>query len=311
MPMKKLIISIFLCLSALFSGAQVPGTEDLLVTMPVPPDNLTNLTQRCNYIVERYWKTFNPKSSFSNLDHLNKTMGQFFAVVPYASADTVKLAVDRLTQAVGKAKAENLITLAKIAERWTGADTSQYLSDELYMMFLEPVLSNKKAKGPERARFEAQYRKLKNSSQGAVIQDFDLTLPDGSVKKFSEVAAAPHRIIFFYDPDCTDCRLAKARLSADFVVDGLVKGDVIDIIAIYPGEPDDAWRADAETLPKNWIVGAYPDADRYFTMRNQPEIYYLDGNNMVVSKDVQVEGIMNGFRQLLIQAGQKTDAENR
>lgn len=310
MQMKKLIISFFLCVTAMIAGAQVPGTEDLLVTMPVPPENMSNLTQRCNFIVERYWKTFNPKSSFSNMDRLNKTMGQFCAVVPYASVDTVRLAINRLAEAVGKAKAENLITLAKVAERWTGADTSQYLSDELYMMFLEPVIKNKKAKGPERVRIESQYRKLKNSHQGAVINDFEFTQPDGSVKKFYETSDAPHRILFFYDPDCMDCRLAKARLSADFVIDGLVKGDVIDIIAIYPGEPDEEWKKDAESMPENWTVGAWPEADRWFTMRNQPEIYYLDGNNMVVSKDVKVEGLMNGFRQLLIQANKQTNEEN-
>lgn len=296
--MRKLIsILFFTILASVVAPAQVDD-PDLLVTMPVPPQSITRLDQRCNFIVENYWKTFNPKSSFSSLDRLDKTLGVFFDVTPYATADTVHLAIDRLIEQVVKAKPENLLTLTKMVERWCYADTSEYLSEELYFPFVEAVALNKKVKGPLRARFVNQYNQIKNSKVGTTLENFEFIRPDGSKAQFNSITA-PQLLIMFYDPSCTDCRLAKARLSADFVLNSLIDADVLAILALYPDEPNDEWRADAESMPSNWIIGALPEAESMFTMRLQPEIYYLDLNRRIAAKDVVVDNIMQAFRALL------------
>jgi len=112
---------------------------------------------------------------------------------------------------------------------------------------------------------------------------------------------SPHHILcyFFYDPDCIDCRMAKARLAADYSIEKLIEANELAIMAIYPGEADAEWREDAKQLPETWIVGAYPEADRKFTMRVQPEIYYLDKERNVRTKDVAVDNILSAFKQVV------------
>ena len=295
--MRKVISILIFALLASVAGAQT-ADQDLLVTMPVPPKTITRLDERCNYIIEHYWKTFNPKSSFSNLDKLNKTLGTFFDVTPYATADTVHLAIDRLLEAVNKAKPDNLVTLAELAERWCYSDTSEYLSEELYFPFVEAVATNKKVKSPLKARFATQYKQILNSRVGTQLKNFEYILPDGT-RVQSDSIKAPQLLIVFYDPECTDCRLAKARLSADFVLNSLIDNDILTIMALYPDEPTEEWKADAESMPKNWVVGALPNADEMFTMRVQPEIYYMDKSRRIAAKDVNVDNIMAAFRMLL------------
>jgi hypothetical protein len=70
-------------------------------------------------------------------------------------------------------------------------------------------------------------------------------------------------------------------------------------MAIYPGDADEDWREDAKSLPESWIVGANPEIDRKFTMRYQPEIYYLDAERTIRVKDVAVDNILNTFKQFI------------
>ena len=91
--MKKLIHIVAIAIAAAWTlslaAQKAPADPNLLVTMPSPPDRLTTQSQRCNYIVDNYWKTFNPKSSFSSQERLNHTLGTFFGFVPRSGEETV------------------------------------------------------------------------------------------------------------------------------------------------------------------------------------------------------------------------------
>lgn len=306
MKMKKRILNI---LCALMVAVGVHGQTDsqLLVTMPVVPSSLTTLQSRSSYIIDKYWDTFNPKSSFSSLSKLDHTMDQFFSIAPYANADTLHASVGKLVDKVGKAKPDNLVILARIAESKVASDTSEYVSEEIYFPFVEAVATNKKIKSAEKARYAVQYQQLKNSMVGKQIADFQFTRPDGTKGNISDVKT-DHVVLFFYDPECSDCRLAKARLAADIAVPTYINAGALSVVAIYPGDADTEFIESAKDMPENWVVGAYPDADRYFTMRTQPQFYYLDntdGKCTVVAKDVPVSNILMAFNEILKKAMEK------
>lgn len=295
--MKK--ITLFILSTIITLGVRAQAVPELLVTMPTPPDNIERLDERCTYIVDRYWDTFNPKSSFSSLDRLDRTMEQFFSIAPYANAQAVHTAIDRLIEKVGKAKADNLVVLARYAEKWTQSDSAEYVSDEVYFPFVRAVATNKKVKSPEKARYALQYKQLSNSQKGMKPADFAFTRPDGTVGHLSE-ANTPYTLLFFYDPECTDCRLAKARLAADMVIPALIRNGSLTLMAIYPGDTTDEWRKDALTLPKEWTVGAYPEADSNFTMHLQPQYYFLDKDHTILVKDIPTDNILKAFSQFIV-----------
>ena len=296
---------------AVEASAQDKPTEGLLITMPEPPSSIVGLQERSSYIIDKFWDTFNPKSSFSNLGKLDRTMEQFFAIAPYASADTVYASVDKLIDQVAKAKPDNLIILARIAESKIASDTSEYISEELYLPFVNAVANNKKVKGAEKARYQAQYLQLQNSMVGKVAPDFEFTRPDGTHGHLSDVKA-DNVVLFFYNPDCFDCRLAKTRLAADIAVPTYINAGSLAIVAIYPGDAKDPeFKESAKDLPDNWVVGSFPDADRLFTMRTQPQFYYLDntgGRRMIKVKDIPVDNIIVTFNTFLNNALRKANS---
>lgn len=283
---------------------------ELLVPIPEPPKSIERLDERSNYVLEHFWDNFGFKNAFSARKRFDKTLGTFFSVTPYATADTVHMVIDRLIKGIEKARPQNLLDLAEAAERWVHGDNAEYSSDELYYPFLEAVVRNKKAKGPLRARFEAQYRQLQNSRVGANVGDFSFKRPDGATMTLAEVST-PHILLMFVDPDCPDCLLAKARLNADFVIESLVKNQIIGIVPVYPGEAtDEKWLQSATTMPEGWIAGANPEADLLFEIPQTPTIYYIhnDGSGPVVkSKNASVDGILDAFHSLI----QNTSAPNQ
>lgn len=293
---KKLLIVSLITLFTLMKGAAQSADNDLLVTMPVPPENLERLDERSTYIVEKYWDTFNPKSSFSSLARLQHTMDNFFGVAIYADANVVHTAIDRLIEKVAKAKADNLVTLAQMAEVCVYSDSADYISEEIYYPFVKAVATNKKVKNAQKARYAAQYKQLSNSQKDMVPADFTFTRPDGTTGTLSQVTT-PFTVLFFYDPECLDCRLAKAQLSADYAIPTLIDSGQFTVMAIYPGEATDEWREDAKSLPENWVIGAWPEADTLFTMRKQPQFYVLDKHHKIIAKDIPVENIINTFGQ--------------
>lgn len=312
--MKRLIqifaLTIAAACSLSMTAQTAPADPNLLVTMPSPPDRLTTLTQRCNYIVDNYWKTFNPKSSFSSQGRLNHTLGTFFGFVPYSTADTVFMSIDGLLKQVAKAKPQNLLDLARMAEGWTYSDTAEVRSDELYFPFVEAVALNKKVKGAEKARFVYQYKQLLGSRLGQLAPDFEMTLRDGSKKKFSEVTPR-HIILLFYDPDCDECRAAKTRLDADFTISTLIRRKQAAVVAVYTGDDPD-WAAASADLPETWVVGKAPEAETLYTMMAQPEIYYILGDTREIqAKDLSATELIEAFRVTFTRSTQKQQEQAR
>lgn len=292
-----------------FPSAKAQKNDDnLIVEIPTPPEYLTRLDQRCNYIVDNFWKRCNLKSAFSSLERLDATFGQFLAFTPYATADTVHMTIDNLIRGVEKANGKNLLPLAKIAEKWCLGDTAEYQSDELLYPFVKAVATSKKVKSPEKERFKALYRKMTNSRTGATVTNLTFTCPDGSQGSIDDIKT-PHVLLYFYEPDCIDCRLARARLSADFILPTLIEANLLKIVAIFPGEPDDEWRADSESMPDGWVVGANPEIDMDFIIEHSPEIYYLDTSRKVIARNVSVDNALNAFRALVNAAIQNNATE--
>lgn len=271
-------------------------TTNLLVDVPVPPDEIQMLDERCNYIVDNYWKRLNYKGAFSSLERMDATLGQFFALTPYASRDTVEMALNSLITGVEKADAKNLVTLARMAERWCATDTAEYASEDLMLPFARAVAESKKVKGPEKEYYAAMARRMSNSRRGVAPADFEFYTPGKAKGRLSDITD-PTVLLFFYDPDNIDCRLDRIRLGNDLVVKILLQNSLLKIVAVYPGEPDEKWEKDAADMPDGWIIGAAPGIDKDFTIKKLPDLYFLDQDRVITDKDFSTESAIRYFGQ--------------
>lgn len=294
-PAHKYIISLIATVAALIgASAQEPTT---LFPYPTVPDSRTTLTERADYFVTHFWDRANIKQSFSTLSKLNKAFGDWAELMPYSTADTVHAAIDKYIAAVVKTGGDNTLEMGKIAHNWFACDTAQYSSEELYLPFCRAVAQHKKIPSAERARFQAETKILENSSIGKRVADFQFITPQGEKKNlYGEVA--PNIILFFNDPDCMDCIMAKTRFSADYHVNSLIDKGLLKIISIYPGEASDEWRGQASRYPENWTVGAADGIDEFFNLEEMPSIYYLTSRHRVKAKNLIVDNLLRAIQLL-------------
>lgn len=299
MSMKKLML-ILAVLSAFTGSVQDLSAQDnsgRLFPYPEPPKDMVNLYERCNYLVYKFWDQCDLKSSLSAKSKLNSAFGDWLSFMPYATADTVHLAIDNFHKSFKK-NAQFAKEVASMAENWLYSDTARYQSDELYRCFVDAAVANKKLSKEDREYYAAQKLILDNSSIGSKLPDLKLTAGDGSVTSFY-ADSSMNTLLMVYPKDCLDCRFARVRLSADMVLNQLNDQGVVRVVTLYAGEPDAEFSADVTAFPKNWINVASPEAARYFDMRRTPAIYYLDKNHVILSKNLQVDNILEVFRSLI------------
>lgn len=267
-----------------------------LFQYPQAPENMTTLSQRANYLVEHFWDQCNIKSAFSARDKLTLAFRDYVTYMQFASKDTVNMSIEKLIKEVKKTP-KNMLTLAQIAEDALYGDSALFWSDELYLPFATAVTTTKKLSKAEKARYVHQVTILTNSMIGATAPTFDFVTVAGETMSFDSIAA-PGIILFINDPDCSDCRLAKVRLSVDINLNKLIDSGVIKVVSIHPGEAEEQWRTEAAGYPQNWVVGACEDIPDLFDMRTTPMIYQLDDKHKVVAKHLSVDGIIGTLSNL-------------
>lgn len=293
----RLALGLIMCLGGFVgsSEALAQNTDGRLFPYPVIPEEKQILSERCNYMVDHFWDRAELKTAFSSRDKLSAAFGYWINVMPYASADTVHMAIDRLIGRVSKSAPQTL-ALAQIAEGWLHSDTSEVKSDELYLPFARAAAANKKIPAADRERFRAQVKVMESSAINAIVPG-TLRFKDrsGANRTLADVIGREATLIVFADPDCYDCTLALTRLSADFNTGQLLDSQRLEILVLYPDEASEQWNAKAASLPENWTVGTMPDADEYFEIPQTPVYYFLDSEGKVLARPVEEARILHAF----------------
>lgn len=297
---RRLAAALILVTSALGLYGQTPGEEHHLFPYPQPPEGLTILRERCNFLVYHFWERADMKKVFSQPEGLNRAFADWISFMPYCSADTARMSIKGLISQVSK-DGKKLLAVADMAERNVFGDTAQFISEELYLPFAATAASSKKLSEADRNRFARDLRRINSSAIGQIMPTLTYTDIDGQLKVFEADTVAT--MIVIAKAGDTDNTTASIRFSIDPATRTLMDEGRLAIAWFYDAPLDNAIRSELEKLPQNWTRGALPDADDYFKLRMSPAIYLLDDNKRVILKDrpyttaLQVFNIMNSQQQ--------------
>ncbi len=299
--MRKFIYLVLLLLLPTGTFAQNNGSTTRVIDpdagrlfpYPVVPDSKTLLDQRCNYLVYHFWDRANIKQTFSTISRLRDAFGDWASFMPYATADTVMLSIDRYIASVEKAGGKLVPDMVEIAEHWFRGDSAEYASDELFLPFCKAGARAKKADEATRERYARLAKIIESSGLGHRVPDIQFTDTAGVSHGLDEVIAS-RVILFFADPDCVDCSLTKARLAADYNLEQMIERGLAKVVVLY--DPDSDWQQAAGSCPAAWVTGAAADLDEYFELHTLPTLYYLDGRHRVLAKDVEIDNLLTGLR---------------
>ncbi len=301
--MKRFLLILSLIVS-LKASAQ---DKDLFFQLPIIPDTLTTLQDRCDYMVTHYWDFCDTKKAFSSRDKMAQAFNVYLSFMPYASAQTVTESVGKFMKRIEKQPADVLF-IGELAEGNLYSDTAEFQSDALYLQFAEAVVRNKKVNKDSKLRFQHQINILGKSQIGMIAPAFEYIDRQGDTHAFEPDTACMANILFFNDPDCSDCNMARLRLDADIKTNRLIEEGVVKIFGITPGEPSPEWTEYAARYPQTWTVGVSPQVDETYDLRTSPAFYVLDSKGKIILKHSDINVILNIMSQLRVPKKQRDDA---
>ncbi len=296
--MKKLFISLVVAFTAVVSAS---AANNDLFPYPVPPEDMVTLQERCNYLVVEFWKPADLKSALSRQEKLHNCFGDWVSFMPYAHADSVHAAIDRLLDRYKK-NGKVMLRLAQMAEEWTFSDSTGTFSEEIYYPFAKAAAQCEKIKNEDRIRFGHHAQIIENSGLGNKVQHLNFTKPDGSQGSIDDLRTQIV-ILWFNNHNCDACTLGRVRLSADINANALIKAGLLSVAQIEKGEATDAWKIATETYPENWTIGASPDAAEYFDLRGRQTIFILDARHKVLAKSDEIENLLHTLASIRRNAG--------
>lgn len=299
-PLMMKIITRYILPVALLAGcvaalsAQERKASETMFKYPSVPDTISTFGARADYYVTHFWDMADMNRVFSAPQaDLAGTFSDYISLMPHASEDVAAASIGRL---IGEASKDpkRLVAISRVAENALYGPSASFWSDDLYIPFLKALADNKKVDKAERMRASQRLKLLENTRIGSPAPDLKITLRDGSVRNIvaQPDSALVFTVLFFNDPDCTDCNTARMRLHVDYLVSRMIKNGLVNIVCVYPGEADDEWRRGVERYPAEWTVGASPDADMVYDVRSTPAWYVLNREGFIVDKNITVDDVM-------------------
>lgn len=256
-----------------------------LFEYPIAPENLTEFTDKCDWLAENFWNPLDLKTKDAvDQGKLNHAFQVYATTIQYANKDKATAAVDKLMKSLQK-NPMLLYQMTKAAEENIYGPRAEIWIDELYARILTSALANKKFPKTKRARYELQLKQLNGTMIGKRPAEFDFVRANGEPAKYFPMATPT--IIIFGDPDCDDCRMGKLRMQSNVAFSKAVTDGKLNVLFIIP-DPEDGWQAKVADFPKNWTVGASDTVSEIYDMREIPEVYVIGSDGNIVAKHIGV-----------------------
>lgn len=292
MKIKHLISALLL----IFASSGV-AKADTYFQYPLIPDSIQNFQSRCDYMARHFWDFCDLTRAFSAKQKMATEFSTYLNILRNASVDSAIASVNRLAKKLEK-QPNDLLFLAKVAEGQLYSDTAEVWIDGLYLPIAEAVVNNKRIDKASKARFAHQAIVLRNTLPGSVAAPLSFFTREGTEGNLDN-EQAEILLVFFNDPDCSDCNLARIRLDADISTTELIDEGKVKVVSISLSEPDQEWKEMVKDYPEKWVVGANPDADLTYDLRlGTPQFYIIDRRHKIRYKHLDIDQVLDVMRQI-------------
>lgn len=177
---------------------------------------------------------------------------------------------------------------AMLADQVLGDPNSPLRNDEFYIPVLRAQLSSPWYDEYERLAPEYRLSLASQNRIGEQANDFRYTLASGATGTLYGLRAE-YVLLFINNPGCPMCREIREAISASPMLTELIEHGRLRVLALYPDENLDEWRAYREQIPASWI-NAYDDGcvlreKGLYDLSAIPSLYLLDAQKRVLVKD--------------------------
>lgn len=245
--------------------------------------------ERVEWLRWHYWDNFD----FADTTFLARadTLQLFEAYARYVqllfSAPTDGAPMDSLMRRAAVSR-PMLDYFAMLADQVLGDPNSPLRNDEFYIPVLRAQLSSPWYDEYERLAPEYRLSLASQNRIGEQANDFRYTLASGATGTLYGLRAE-YVLLFINNPGCPMCREIREAISASPMLTELIEHGRLRVLALYPDENLDEWRAYREQIPASWI-NAYDDGcvlreKGLYDLSAIPSLYLLDAQKRVLVKD--------------------------
>ena len=179
-----------------------------------------------------------------------------------------------------------------LADKYLYEPNSPMYNEELHILVLRSLLGNPGLDDWDKERPRYLLEMALKNRPGDVAGDFTYRTRDGAMNRLSGIKA-DYVVLYFNDPDCTDCQRVKEALLSLPVMNEFMKAGRLCLLSVCVEGKTPAW--EKAIFPARWIDG-YDEGKRLtreqvYDLKAMPTLYLLDSGKRVILKDASAEKI--------------------
>lgn len=262
---------------------------------PEIPGMMTDPELRAAYFVNHYWDGYSTAdTAYIHSDETEQLYADFIDALQYVDTATVRTALQKMMQRM-ETDSTAYARFCGLGEKYLYDPNSPMRNEDYYIFVLEQMMVSQRLTEYEKIRPADRLKQAHKNRPGMTAADFGYVTPKGKAGRLSGIKA-DYTLLFFYNPDCANCRELERVLSEmPFFLDIQQKG-MLRVLAIYADDDEDEWLLKSAQMPEGWIVGWNRQGDirnrTLYEIRATPTLYLLDRHKRVILKDAPLEQII-------------------
>lgn len=191
---------------------------------------------------------------------------------------------------------ESQLKLMEIAEHYLADPNSPVRDEEMFISVLEAFIESPGIDDERKLRPAELLKVAEMNRKGAIANDFGYVDRNGITGRLHSLSEE-YIIIFFFNPECADCKRVSELLADCEALTKKVKEKKMTVIALYPDEDNAIWERYCRELPEEWIVARYatPDDASSYDLPAIPMLYLIDKDKRVIAKDIPPERLCDSI----------------
>lgn len=279
-------------------GKEMVASDTLCNTRyrrPDIPQMMTDPQQRAFYYVKHYWDEYSlADTAFIHSTDTEQLFADFIDALKYVSPQESETALRNMMNLM-EADSTAYIHFCFLSEKYLYAPNSPMRNEDYYIPVLEQVMLSKRLSEVDKIRPADQLKQAKKNRPGMTATDFSYVTPKGKAGRMSGIKA-DYTMLFFYDPDCSNCREYEHILSEMPAFLEMQEKGTLRVLAVYPDEDENEWLLKSSQMPHGWIVGWNKQGDIrskiLYEIRATPTLFLLDKQKKVILKDATLDQII-------------------
>lgn len=319
--MRKLICAVLLAAAVVQLGQGCANKDKGCDPVEFPqvqiPSYIADRQQAVNYLVRHYWNGFFKleacgqivESTINGVDSLSfdQAVGNFAGLLAMADAKSAGMSVEQLFENLDSLALHGnrrpLMAVMDRAEYYLYNPNSPLLNEEVYLNFLNGILSLESLSQTDKMQYEYQHKICSLNRVGTPAADFEFRQLAGMPHKYAEKTLykdvkGEYTLLFFNNPDCSSCADILAAIKGSILGAMAQQGD-LSVLAMYIDEDLEAWHRNREKFPEEWVYAHDHNLvlrdNNIYGLRAIPSLYLLDKEKKVLLKDATVDKVIEYF----------------